>query len=145
MVRYHDNVRESYKPGTPKFCMETLKKVILLNQKARYSGYTYVSFVSHDSNTREISNNFESVKGRSNFSSSTSIISRLTVALSNRNYWFDTLDKPQRLYSVDEVRGYTPFVTNSSWSLDKIYCRNRMASFVAIVKGEVRVNMLLQT
>lgn len=137
MVRYHSELREFFPETTPKFSLEVIKKAVLMNLKAKYSGDIVVNYLSYGSMPRAVDRDFEAVKEKENFSSFTSIFSRITKALSDRGYLYDALYKPQRLYTVDEVRGYTPFVTNSSWGLEKVYFRNSKAAFVAIVGGKV--------
>ena len=48
---------------------------------------------------------------------------------------FRQLEKPYRLYTLDDVRDYRPFLTESTWSLEKIFCRPRKSRYIAIVKG----------
>ena len=49
---------------------------------------------------------------------------------------FTVLDKPVRQHNVDGVMEFTPYVTNASWGLESIYCRNRNTRFMAIIDGE---------
>ena len=49
---------------------------------------------------------------------------------------FAVLHEPIRQHDIDGVMEHTPYVTNLSWGLESIYCRNRSARFVAIIDGE---------
>ena len=63
------------------------------------------------------------------------ILSKLTVLLTKCGMYMH-LNDPKRQHNVDEVRRYMPFVTNSSWGLEKVYCRDRRTRFIAVVEGE---------
>ena len=35
---------------------------------------------------------------------------------------FDTLDKPKRIYSVDEILDELPYITKNTWGLERTFC-----------------------
>lgn len=49
--------------------------------------------------------------------------------------FFTVLDPPIRVYSVDEARGISPFITSNTWTLEKIYCRHRKDRAITVVSG----------
>lgn len=51
------------------------------------------------------------------------LYSRTTVL--SWNPFFDRLDPPLRRFSIEDIRETVPFVTNKTWSLEKICCRLR--------------------
>lgn len=48
---------------------------------------------------------------------------------------YEILDKPQRLYTVDDARDDRPFLTAHTWGLEKIFCRPKNSRYIAIVGG----------
>lgn len=48
-------------------------------------------------------------------------------------------EEPVQQHTIDEVRDQAPFVSNNTWSLEKLYCRSRHQRFVAVVKGPYAV------
>jgi len=49
---------------------------------------------------------------------------------------FTELVPPKRVWTINEARGISPFVTKNSWSLEKLYCRDRKTNLIAVMKGE---------
>jgi len=49
--------------------------------------------------------------------------------------FFETLEEERRMYSIDDVRDVRPYLTKTSWSLEKIFCRPRNSRFVVILFG----------
>ncbi len=130
--------------STKKISIRTIAYAILLKQRSMLSGFRRFRFIVRGSDPHRLHNDYDEVEKehrdeRWKFQLPTiGPLSFLTEKLSRCGCLYSTLDRPQRIYSIDEVRGYTPFVTKSSWGLEKFYCRNRNMSFVAIVQGEVR-------
>eukprot|EP00591_Stephanopyxis_turris_P001411 CAMPEP_0195508244 /NCGR_PEP_ID=MMETSP0794_2-20130614/1506_1 /TAXON_ID=515487 /ORGANISM="Stephanopyxis turris, Strain CCMP 815" /LENGTH=672 /DNA_ID=CAMNT_0040635155 /DNA_START=331 /DNA_END=2349 /DNA_ORIENTATION=- len=53
--------------------------------------------------------------------------------------FFDKLDQPLRIYSMDEVLGVTQWITKESWSLEKVFCRDQNSPVRLTVKGSSAV------
>ena len=51
---------------------------------------------------------------------------------------YNVLDEPKRIYSLDETRGSMSFVTRTSWSLEKLFCRKG-----GVLGGEFELSMSL--
>ena len=51
------------------------------------------------------------------------------------NPCFDVLEEPQRRYSIQELRETIPYVTNKTWSLEKICCKFRNGRNRMVVSG----------
>ena len=52
--------------------------------------------------------------------------------------FYEILDKPQRIWKINEVGGGIPFVTKYSWSLEKMFCRRSSSGFadtIPVVSG----------
>lgn len=48
----------------------------------------------------------------------------------------EPLDEPgQRIYPIEESSGVRPFITYTTWTLDKLYCKPKNSWFVAVIKG----------
>jgi lipase ATG15 len=50
-------------------------------------------------------------------------------------FFFDKVDPPERLYSLEEILGTRQFVTRSNWSLEKIFCARNRTRMVTVVRG----------
>jgi hypothetical protein len=48
---------------------------------------------------------------------------------------YKQLEEPIRLYTVEDVQDYRPFLTKDTWSLEKIFCRPKDSRYIAIVHG----------
>ena len=49
--------------------------------------------------------------------------------------FYKVLEKPKRLYTLDDVNDYRPFMTHNTWSLERVFCRPSKSRYIAIVKG----------
>ncbi|KAL3904130.1 MAG: hypothetical protein SGILL_010188, partial [Bacillariaceae sp.] len=49
--------------------------------------------------------------------------------------FYQVLEKPKRLYTLDDVNDYRPFMTHNTWSLERVFCRPSKSRYIAIVKG----------
>jgi len=49
---------------------------------------------------------------------------------------FVPLDPPRRMYSTEDILGTRRFVTNHSWSLEKVFCSNRNTQAVIVIRGK---------
>jgi hypothetical protein len=61
------------------------------------------------------------------------------------NFCFTQPDPPQRRYTIEEIRDTVPYVTENSWSLEKMYCRSRNARTLYAVSGENARSYILST
>jgi hypothetical protein len=50
-------------------------------------------------------------------------------------YLFKPLEEPVRLFTIDDVQDYRPFITKNNWNLERIFCRPKNSRYIAIVKG----------
>lgn len=109
-----------------------MRRAILLRQVERFAGTKKVSYtLAGKLDTTE--DDFS--RGREGSSESMGLYTRMTRHNCCGKV-FQPLDPPQRNYSLEEVLGFSPFTTAQSWSLEKIYCRNRKRGRqVAIVHG----------
>lgn len=78
---------------------------------------------------------FSEIAQKDSFRSSTGLLSRLSISPCMSKL-FAVLHEPIRQHDIDGVMEHTPYITNLSWGLESIYCRNRNARFVAIIDGE---------
>jgi hypothetical protein len=50
--------------------------------------------------------------------------------------FFDRFEEPgRRTYTLEDARGVRPFITRHTWSLEKLYCRQKDSRYVAVVDG----------
>ena len=104
----------------------------------RYVGHEIVSYMAEGTDPKKFDSkkNIEDIKkSSSNYTSRIGILARLTVFLIKSGVYEEVVPS-KRQYNVDDVRGYTPFVTRSTWGLEKIYFRDRNTRFIAIVEGK---------
>jgi len=112
-----------------------LKRAILLRQVSRYSGKRQKIYIARGE--------LEDATGVCEHVDESN--ARLHVGLYTRftqwKLWsmcglFVTLEEPgERMYTVEDAQGIRPFVTRSSWSLEKLYCRPRNSRYVAVIRG----------
>jgi hypothetical protein len=125
------------------FDWEKLKKVILMNQKQRLSGYRKTEYIvnSTDDDLPQVATYKDLLevlpkRPKSYFGP----WARITKLLSHCSLYEKlTKDHQSRQWTIEEVLENNPFVTNHSWSLEKIFCRNVKARYVAIVDGKSKV------
>ena len=68
------------------------------------------------------------------------LCSLLTMKLSCYKQ-FDEEEQKKEILSLGEVLGFTTYVTRYSWSLDKLFCRNkRQTSSIFLTSGDARVD-----
>jgi hypothetical protein len=48
---------------------------------------------------------------------------------------FKPLKIPERLFTIDDVQDYRPFLTSQTWSLERIFCRPKNSRYIAIIDG----------
>ncbi len=129
-----------------KHSIRAVKEAILLKQRSMLSGFRKHNFLLLGSDEMDLSDFSASEKRHSakgGIFPSIGPLSFLTMMLSNCGCMYQKMDPPVRIFSVDEVRGYTPFVTSQTWGLEKMYCRNRKTSTIAVLEGQVRAPILV--
>ncbi len=128
--------------GYDKHSIRAVKEAILMKQRSMLSGFERYNFLlegseKYDAADYEASKEKHYEEKGAIAAPATGPLSQLTKLLSKCGLFYEKIE-PQRIYTVDEVRGYTPFVTSQTWGLEKMYCRNRKASMIAVIEGEVR-------
>jgi len=139
LIRYSPKSKETFDEGAGIFSKQTIIAAILMKMKYKLAGTVTVHYNAkgNDSKPSDLTyeqlhtdkkmNGLRECKGP--FACFAEFIACCGL--------FETERKPiPRYYSIDEVRGQTTFVTNSTWGLESIYCRNRQKRVVAVVKGE---------
>eukprot|EP00550_Attheya_septentrionalis_P004095 CAMPEP_0198294104 /NCGR_PEP_ID=MMETSP1449-20131203/20685_1 /TAXON_ID=420275 /ORGANISM="Attheya septentrionalis, Strain CCMP2084" /LENGTH=995 /DNA_ID=CAMNT_0043993961 /DNA_START=90 /DNA_END=3077 /DNA_ORIENTATION=+ len=114
-----------------------LKACILLRQRSNYSGSKQCSyFVDGANEAPEKGKSYTTDRNEEVqlFNESKSLYSKMTL-LPRLNCIFEKLENPMRRYSIEEVNGVIPFITNRNWSLEKLYCRNKDVRTIAIISG----------
>lgn len=64
--------------------------------------------------------------------------------LANRawNPFYDQVDPPERIHTLDEIMGNTSFVTRYSWSLEKLFCRGSgIRGSIPITRGDSSITV----
>ncbi len=135
--------------GNSKFSLPVIKAAIMMKMKSKFSGTEVARYIVEDSNyvpkpfldkdeIKSFDNDAKFRKGL--FSKVTDLIAASKVGM----YTHCTDDKNNKAgilqHEIDLVRGYTPFVTKSTWGLEKLYCRNRDTRYIAFVQGESALN-----
>jgi hypothetical protein len=116
-------------------------RCILLRQTHTYSGKQLVTYLARsafqtteDTESIKTSNIYESTRNCTK-----SVWSRLTAwkVLSTEGglRCFKPLEEPARLFTIDDVQDYRPFLTKGTWSLERIFCRPANSRYIAIIKG----------
>jgi hypothetical protein len=116
-----------------------LKRAILLRQINRYSGVTYVTYMSLGS----VKDSEETDKAQEDFNiipetRQESVPYRTKITQTDRAArWrlYQACRTPEEVYTIDDARDVRPYVTSYSWTLEKVFCRPRNSRYVAIVKG----------
>lgn len=123
-----------------------LKRAILLRQLQQYSGQVHRTFYIEGADT--LPNNNESISDENaddEFVQETySWYSRLMVKYAEADngsgkQFFIEYDTPKRQFNVEDVLDRTVFVTDSTWNLEKFYCRRSRARTVMVVNGPSRI------
>ncbi len=134
-VRYHPSLRGHQDPSASEYSWQTFYKAIQLRLKQQLSGYTIVSYTANSSDPSPGTLTLNEISGKESFKEFTGPIARLSMK-SCMSGLYTALDTPLRQSNVDEVLESTPLVTNASWGLESVYCRNRNSRFMAIIDGE---------
>lgn len=137
LIRYSPNSKEIYPAGAGRFNIQTIKAACLMKMKYKLSGTSLVNYNAYGSDPKpgELSfNELNAQKTENGLYQFTGPLTRLSEFLVRFGLY--RMIDPIRFYSIDEVRGQSSFLTNSTWGLESIYCRNRQKRFVAVVEGE---------
>ena len=136
LIKYHPKLREGSNGNNDhESCFGTLGYAIKLRLKQRYSGYETLHHVANGSESNQSELSYSEMKQMDSMKSFVSPLSSLSRQ-KFMNCLYNVYDEPVKAYDVGEVLEFTPFVTNSSWGLEVMFCRDRNANFVAIVDGE---------
>lgn len=136
LIKFHPKLRDFNNPDDHEKTFQTFLRAMLLRCKQRLSGYESFSYIAHGSEDQHPDSlSYSQIKQKEGVKRSTGLFGMLTKT-KIMSKLFTVLEEPVRQYNVDDVTEYTPYVTNSSWGLESIYCRHRRARFIAIVDGE---------
>jgi hypothetical protein len=118
------------------YVMNVLKRCVLLQQNRNYSGYITSSGLA-----RNVFSNTEATDSadRSNVYEKSKVVTipiwtRFTELMPEALFT-DLSDAPKEIYTMDDVQDYRPFLTRSSWSLERIFCRPEHSRYITIVRG----------
>jgi len=138
LIRYSPKSKEIFDEGVGRFSMQTIKAAFLMKMKYMLAGTKTVHYNAYGNDPKPGEQSVEELKAQKEtnaFQQSKGPLARLTVLMARWGL-YEILAEPIRYYSIDEVRGQVTFVTNSTWGLEAMYCRNRQKRFVAVVEGE---------
>eukprot|EP00529_Nitzschia_sp_RCC80_P005593 CAMPEP_0113486244 /NCGR_PEP_ID=MMETSP0014_2-20120614/24896_1 /TAXON_ID=2857 /ORGANISM="Nitzschia sp." /LENGTH=992 /DNA_ID=CAMNT_0000379909 /DNA_START=67 /DNA_END=3042 /DNA_ORIENTATION=- /assembly_acc=CAM_ASM_000159 len=112
-----------------------LKRCILLRQVHNYSGVERSAYIARSvftttEDTEDVNRTkiYEETR-----QSNLSIWARFTKTYMQGFY--EELEPPQRLYTIEDVQDYRPFMTHSTWSLERVFCRPNKSRYIAVVQG----------
>lgn len=140
LIRHHPKLRDLNKQDDHETCMNTFRRAIKLTLRQRYSGYETIRYLARESESVTSKLNYNEIKERDSIKSFINPYSRLT-RLSCMRMLYKRYDEPVRAFNVNEVLEFTNYVTNSSWGLEMIYCRDRRANYIAIIEGRAAVSL----
>eukprot|EP00538_Stauroneis_constricta_P012648 CAMPEP_0119546226 /NCGR_PEP_ID=MMETSP1352-20130426/734_1 /TAXON_ID=265584 /ORGANISM="Stauroneis constricta, Strain CCMP1120" /LENGTH=1119 /DNA_ID=CAMNT_0007590905 /DNA_START=217 /DNA_END=3576 /DNA_ORIENTATION=- len=141
----NDNNSSTYVTQNTKMpLLEVMKRCLLLRQVHAYSGrrmntYLARSFFrsSEDSDDVRRAAIVESTRDSShvNWWAQITTMPLLRTDVPGGLYLFEPLDPPIRLYKIDDVQDNRPFITKSTWGLERIFCRPTNSRYIAIIEG----------
>jgi hypothetical protein len=115
--------------------LDVVRRCVLLRQRHKYSGKVQNIFLARsyftnmeDTETTENANIYEETRV---------VAQSWWAKLSNKcpEWMFKKLDEPYRLFTIEDVQDFRPFLTKSTWGLEKIFCRPSNSRYIAIVNG----------
>ena len=135
--------------------LDVVKECILVRQRASYSGYRTIKYLSRStflyaSHEHTISPIEEwSRQEHIGWWTRITLLSRLSQGDDANNNAtdvqllqgrfsipvFSTLNPPQAVYTIDDVQEHLPYVTKHTWSLERLFFRPRNSRYVTIVGG----------
>lgn len=128
--RYHDD-DDSF--------LHVVIRSLLLRQMTYYSGQRSISYISMGA--IEDAEFTDSLRARSLAVKGTESESdgwRCKITkwdLLHKWGLYETLNEPERMFSIDDARDVRPYMTTHTWSLEKVFCRPKNSRYIAIVKG----------
>mmetsp|Transcript_69394 Transcript_69394/g.103256 ORF Transcript_69394/g.103256 Transcript_69394/m.103256 type:complete len:1021 (+) Transcript_69394:57-3119(+) len=137
LTREIDAKYEDQRFGDGKGVRGLLHRAILLRQVNRWSGSKHVSYIARGNVISKNSVRDHQFKNKKALSEKYDLLAHIGFALAKPDFKgaVTVLDEPVQIYAIDEARGIMPVTTGYSWSLEKIYCRNRQQRRIAVVKG----------
>jgi len=115
--------------------LSVIKHAIITRQIERFSGVEKVKYVVDGHRVPGISSSFRAGGIESSKKKEKSRYTKITEWQKLQDWGVIKKIEPVRKYSMDEVRDVAPFVTSTTWSLEKLYCRSRNQKFVAVMNG----------
>ena len=115
--------------------LHLLKRCILLRQKHNYSGTRRSAYIARSvfTTTEDTEDVTKAQIYEDTRQESFTIWTRITQTYLSSFY--KTLDPPRKLYTMEDVQDYRPFLTKNTWSLERVFCRPRRSRYIAIVQG----------
>ena len=139
LIRYSPKSKETFDEGAGIFSKQIIIAAVLMKMKYKLAGTVTVHYNAKGNDSKPSDLNYEQLhadKKMNGLRESKGPFARFAELMACCGL-YETERKPiPRYYSIDEVRGQTTFVTNSTWGLESIYCRDRQKRVVAVVKGE---------
>ena len=127
-------IRHHYCERDARF-LDVLKVAVLLRQMHTYSGYTRTSYFAKGI----LNEGKEGLRGHNMeemHTKRTSIYSKMIkLGFLQKIGLFVKLDAPQQTFKVEDVQDYHFFLTKTSWTLEKAFCRPDESRFVAVIRG----------
>lgn len=110
---------------------------VILRNRHSLGGYAYTDYMSFGTpdTVSDESRSRNHVIAGTFFENQRGIYARLTQWSLLQGWMYKTLDKPKRLYSVDDITDRRPYMTSFSWSLEKYFCQKRNSRYIGIIKG----------
>jgi hypothetical protein len=123
----HDDDDDSFWP--------LLRRCILFRQVHNYSGVERSTYIAKSAfaTTEDTENVSKTNVYEETRKTNLSLWTKFTKTYMQG--FFKELDPPQRLFTIADVQDYRPFMTRTTWSLERIFCRPNKSRYIAIVRG----------
>ena len=126
-------VRHHYCDNDASF-LQVLKMSFLIRQTHYYSGYTRTSYLAKGALIDSIGSNCHSFE--ENHTKRTSIYSTIVqFGFLQKLGLFVKLETPEQTFEIEDAQDNRIFMTKTSWSLEKTFCRRTESRFVAVIRG----------
>ncbi len=135
LIAYGKKLQSEHDDADTDRSFATFKRAAALRMKQILSGYQLVTYTATGSDKSPDETDFGDVLKKNSLETHMGWFSWLTMQ-GFMDFFYDPLDEPIRQYTVDDVLEFTPFITNNSWGLESVYCRDRQSRFIAIINGE---------
>jgi lipase ATG15 len=139
LIRYSPKSKETFDEGAGIFSKQTIIAAFLMKMKYQLAGTVRVHYNAKGNDSKPSDLTYEQLqadKQMNGLRESKGPFARFAEVMVFYGLYETERNPIPRYYSIDEVRGQTTFITNSTWGLESIYCRDRKKRFVAVVKGE---------